>query len=427
MAKIRQDMLEQERFTKMIMQEHFADNLSEGVIYSLLLEDTHQLKTEDIPQILELFSLNKMPDFLFLISVEGCNFVESGAPDRDIFQVKIPVEHVLHQVLEKLEYEFIMCTIANTDRIVILLGRGQKEGEPVRPQQLKDLGDRMVEQVKAETREEIAITISKRCIGLNSYPAAYIACRETYDNLFMDTREAVRFAGQEQKRRTSRKITTLEQHRAELISTISALDQDKLQQVLDAIMDCLLKDDMTASQIKLYMASLVSLVTEYFNDLVVDWNDINDASISTARIILDVNYASSLKRVAFRFFCKIANNLKAMYLTKELQLRQRIDHCFEVLYKDPEFNIATVAEQTGYNVSYFGKLFKKIYGVTFNGYLSRYRVSHSKVLLRDTSMPINLVAEQVGFNNYTYYYTVFKAILGVTPQQYRHSSRDMQE
>ena len=65
--------------------------------------------------------------------------------------------------------------------------------------------------------------------------------------------------------------------------------------------------------------------------------------------------------------------------------------------------------------------------MTFNGYLSRYRVSRSKVLLRDTSMPINLVAEQVGFNNYTYYYTVFKAILGVTPQQYRHSSRDMQE
>ena len=101
MAGIRQDMLEQERFTKMIMQDHMGDNLHEGVIYALVLEDTHRLKQEDIPQILQLFSLTQMPDFLFLISVEDCNFVKGGAPDRDTFQVKLPVERVVRQVLEQ--------------------------------------------------------------------------------------------------------------------------------------------------------------------------------------------------------------------------------------------------------------------------------------------------------------------------------------
>ena len=425
MARIRQDMLEQERFTKMIMQEHLEDNLAEGVIHSLLLKDTHQLKTEDIPQVLELFSLTKIPDYLFLISVEGCNFVGSGAPDRDTFQMKIPVEHILHQVLEQQKYEFIACTIANTDRIVVLLGQGINGTRKTSQQQLKNLADLMVEQVKKETGEEIAITISDRCVGLSSYPDAYDACREMYDDLFTDAKEAVRFAGESQKRKVSKKITTLEQHRGELIRAISSLNQDELRQTLDAMVDYLLEDNMPASQIKLYMTSLISLVTEYFSDLVLDWKEINNASISTAQIILDVNYASSVKRVAFLFFWKIANNLKSMYLTREIQLKQRLDHCFEVMYQDPEFNIAKAAEITGYNASYFGKLFKKVYGTAFNGYLSQYRVNQSKVLLRDTAMPINLVAEQVGFNNCTYYYTIFKAILGMTPQKYRNSSRSV--
>lgn len=423
MAGIRQDMLEQERFTKMIMQDHMGDNLHEGVIYALVLEDTHRLKQEDIPQILQLFSLTQMPDFLFLISVEDCNFVKGGAPDRDTFQVKLPVERVVRQVLEQQGYEAITCTIANTDRIVALLGQGAEHNQNVEPQRLKALAELVVKQVKEETGGEIAITISQRCVCLDAYPVAYNACRESYDTLFTDSETAVRFAGQGQAGSGGGKRAELNQHRADLISAVSSFDEEKVQQTVSQIVDSLLKEALSASQIKLHMTSLISLLTDYYNDFVLDRQGIDSAGISAARIILEANYASTVKRVADAFFWQIATNLKSIYLTREIRLRQRIDQCFEVLYKDPEFSVARAAEITGYNVSYFGKLFKKIYRTTFNGYLSEYRVNCSKALLRDTSMPINLIAEQVGFNNYTYYYTVFKAISGVTPQQYRNGGK----
>lgn len=407
----------------MIMRDHMGDNLYEGVIYALVLEDTHRLREEDIPQILRLFSLSRMPDFLFLISVETCNFVEGWAPDRDIFQIKIPVERVVRQVLEQEGYESITCTIANTDRIAALLGRSADDGWSADREELKALAEQVVERVKAETGGEIAITISQRCVSLDAYPAAYNACRETYDVLFTDAKTAVRFVGQRQAAGAGGKRADLNQHRATLISTISSFDEALMRQTVADIVDELLGEGLSASQIKLHMTCLISLMTDYYSDFVLDWRDIDSAGISAARIILEANYASTMKRVTFTFFWQIANNLKSSYLTREIQLRRQIDQCFECLYKDPDFNVARAAEIAGYNVSYFGKLFKKIYSTTFNGYLSEYRVNRSKALLRDTSLPIHLIAEQVGFRNYTYYYTVFKSILRVTPQQYRNKGK----
>lgn len=424
MAGIRHDMLEQERFAQMIMQDHLGDNLYEGVIYALVLEDTHRLRQEDIPHILRLFSLSKMPDFLFLISVEACSYVAGGAPDRDIFQVKAPVERTVRRVLEQEGYEAITCTVANTDRIVALLGQKAEEGGGgISPQRLKETAKRIVQQVKRETGGEIAITISRRCVDLDAYPAAYNACRESYDILFTDTETAVRFAGENQTGENGRKKGELDRHRAGLINAIASFDQEKLKRKVEGILDELLKDGMSASQIKLHMTSLISLLTDYYSDFVLDGKAMERAGISTARIILDANYASTVKQAVFSLFWRIADDLESTYLTREIQLRRRMDQCFECLYQNPEFHVSKAAEMMGYNMSYFGKLFKKIYHTTFNRYLSEYRIERSKALLQDTPLPIHLIAERVGFNNYTYYYTVFKAILGITPQQYRNSAR----
>ena len=419
MAKIRQELLEQEKFTNMIMQEHMEDILCIGVVNQLVLENTEHLKEEDIPAILSFFSLSKLPDFLFLISVEECNYVDSGAPDRDVFLVKEPIKLVIQRILDEQGYESITCSLWNTDRIVALLGRPAEERQDVSARELQELAEYMIEQVHQDTGGEIAITISQRCLALSSYPEAYNTCREAYDMLFLEGQKAVQFAGQVPDRGQAQGPIELKQHRADLISAIGSFCKENLYQTISTLVDSLVEANLPASQIKLHLASLMPAVTDYFSTYVLDWQRINSANISTARIILNANYASTVKQAMFRFFQEVVDSLKAICLPKEVQLRLQIDQCFEYLYKDPEFNIVRAAEIIGYNVSYFGKLFKKIYRAKFNSYLSQYRINRSKALLKDTSLPVHLIAEQVGFNNYTYFYTVFKSVLGLTPQQYR--------
>ncbi|MCL6633906.1 MAG: helix-turn-helix transcriptional regulator, partial [Alicyclobacillus herbarius] len=79
-----------------------------------------------------------------------------------------------------------------------------------------------------------------------------------------------------------------------------------------------------------------------------------------------------------------------------------------------------VAARVYLSPSYFSRLFKAETGTTFIDYLTNYRIQKSKVLLRVTSLPIEIIANNTGFSNASYFSTTFNRIEGRTPTEYRN-------
>lgn len=71
------------------------------------------------------------------------------------------------------------------------------------------------------------------------------------------------------------------------------------------------------------------------------------------------------------------------------------------------------------NKCYFCNLFKKETGYTFINYLNNYKVEKSKELLKNLSLSLLDVSLAVGYNNQSYYSTIFKKFTGITPLEYR--------
>ena len=67
---------------------------------------------------------------------------------------------------------------------------------------------------------------------------------------------------------------------------------------------------------------------------------------------------------------------------------------------------------------YLSKVYKKETGVTLNEAIATYRVEQAKILL-DRGERVSNVAEKVGFDNFTYFSTTFKKVVGVSPTQYK--------
>ncbi|GAX90030.1 helix-turn-helix domain-containing protein [Effusibacillus lacus] len=78
-----------------------------------------------------------------------------------------------------------------------------------------------------------------------------------------------------------------------------------------------------------------------------------------------------------------------------------------------------VADRVYLSASHFSRLFKAEMGVTFIEYLTKYRVEQSKKLLKMTSLPIEVIANNTGFANAGYFATIFKRLEGKTPKEYR--------
>ena len=69
--------------------------------------------------------------------------------------------------------------------------------------------------------------------------------------------------------------------------------------------------------------------------------------------------------------------------------------------------------------NHFTRLFKKEYGVTPMVYLNRHRISVAKFLLTTTIETVDQIARRIGFNDTSYFCSVFRKFEGCSPIQYR--------
>ncbi len=86
---------------------------------------------------------------------------------------------------------------------------------------------------------------------------------------------------------------------------------------------------------------------------------------------------------------------------------------------DSPLTLELVANQVHLHRSYLSSLFKDVMGVTFSEYLNTIRIERAKCLLRETQLRVYEVAISVGYANSKYFVTVFKSLVGVTPNKYR--------
>lgn len=88
-------------------------------------------------------------------------------------------------------------------------------------------------------------------------------------------------------------------------------------------------------------------------------------------------------------------------------------------YQEADLSQQTVADAVGMSPSYLSKLFKKELSMTFIDCLSMIRSQKAKLLLRNPSLKIYEIAQQVGYNSQHYFCTAFKRIYKISPMEYR--------
>ena len=72
---------------------------------------------------------------------------------------------------------------------------------------------------------------------------------------------------------------------------------------------------------------------------------------------------------------------------------------------------------------YLSKLYKKKTGMNLKDYINGYRIEQAKKLLAGGEMPIGEVAVSVGFDNLSYFSTLFKKSSGISPLEYRKQAK----
>lgn len=91
-----------------------------------------------------------------------------------------------------------------------------------------------------------------------------------------------------------------------------------------------------------------------------------------------------------------------------------IDHHFS-----EELNRKLLSDLVFISPDHLARLFKQETGKTLINYITDKRIEEAKKLLSTSQATVYLIADQVGYDNYSYFSKIFKKITGLTPLEYR--------
>lgn len=117
-------------------------------------------------------------------------------------------------------------------------------------------------------------------------------------------------------------------------------------------------------------------------------------------------------------------------LEKTFRYEEEIEKSMTIIDKIQAYVKEHYAENIGRNEvaavfyltpEYLAKLYKKKTGINLKDYINEYRIERAKELLRKGEANVSDVAFAVGFDNFSYFSTLFKKVTGVSPRTWQKS------
>lgn len=101
----------------------------------------------------------------------------------------------------------------------------------------------------------------------------------------------------------------------------------------------------------------------------------------------------------------------------QASLRTVIDYVGDNLAAD--LSLAEIAREVSMSPYHFSRMFKLSTGFSPHQYVMRQRIQRAKALLRDTDLPVGVVAREVGFASPSHFAQQFRRLVGVSPRAFR--------
>ena len=90
-------------------------------------------------------------------------------------------------------------------------------------------------------------------------------------------------------------------------------------------------------------------------------------------------------------------------------------------FHDSNLNVTNILNDSGYAEDYIRAHFKKITSKTPVEFLNEIRIKHAETLIHiyQNSLALSEIAQRCGFEDYIYFSRKFKAVNGLSPQNYQ--------
>ncbi len=122
-----------------------------------------------------------------------------------------------------------------------------------------------------------------------------------------------------------------------------------------------------------------------------------------------------------RYYCGSKDELDRMIYHNVMRLRPVINYISE--HYSEKIYIETLSDMITVSPDYFTKMFKDSIGKTPIDYINGIKIGKALELLSEDVVPVNEIADMIGFSNPNYFHKIFKQYMNTSPLAYRKSAK----
>ena len=209
----------------------------------------------------------------------------------------------------------------------------------------------------------------------------------------------------------------------QIMVAIKAGNMEKITQYLNDIFDRIIELKVSYKSIQMICAELIGLANRTAREASLDVKQIYSNE--------DIPYEEMKKHETIlevkKWIGGVYERLVQLLLGTDISeyymepTKKAIKYIRQHYTQDLSLNQA--AETIGVNSSYLSRIFKEDCGMGFAEYLNSIRVKQAQYLIERSDIKLREIVKLVGFNNYTYFFKVFKTAVGITPLEYKEKCR----
>lgn len=217
---------------------------------------------------------------------------------------------------------------------------------------------------------------------------------------------------------------TQERSRAEeLILQVKLLNKARAMQCIHNYIE-----DITSIQgahphwVKLSILELAMSLLRIMQDAKLDLSPLlQQPDIDPYVNVYRLDLVSELQRWLEHFVGRCIAEMEKSALHKGVSHVEKVKQYIEAHFSDSSLSISAVASRLFLSPNYLRQLFRQETGESFVEQLTRIRMEHAVVYLKDPLLKIQDVAEKVGFEEQRYFSSCFKKYYAMTPSEYREA------